>query len=137
MGIIQVSLPFSFFTTAVMPAFSEPVFITTPRKPPSTSTNRDTPRALAKPSMGAMTTSDTLAGVMAGMNWVMMATTMVIRISTVNAVGIRNCVFRFSTKIAPFDRWKLAPLREMPRQTLRINAKRRLTGLKMLCRICS
>ena len=104
MGIIQVSLPFSFFTTAVMPAFSAPVFITTPRNPPSTSTNRATPSALAKPSMGAMITSATVAGVMAGMNRVMTATTMVSRISTVNAVGMRNCFFCFSTRIAPFDR---------------------------------
>ena len=102
-GIIQVSFPFSFLATAVMPAFSAPVFITTPRKPPRMSTNRATPIALAKPSMGAMITSAAVAGVMAGMNWVMMATTMVSRISTVNAVGMRNCFFCFFTRIAPFD----------------------------------
>lgn len=53
--------------------------------------------------MGAMITSAAVAGVMAGMNWVMMATTMVSRISTVNAVGMRNCFFCFFTRIAPFD----------------------------------
>ena len=48
-----------------MPAFSAPVFITTPRKPPRMSTNRATPIALAKPSMGAMITSAAVAGGMA------------------------------------------------------------------------
>ena len=53
--------------------------------------------------MGAMITSAAVEGVMAGMNWVMMATTMVSRISTVNAVGMRNRFFCFFTRIAPFD----------------------------------
>lgn len=85
-----------------MAAFSAPVFITTPKKPPSTSTNRETPSALEKPLMGAIITSESFAGVMAGMNRVMMAITMVSRISTVNAVGMRNDFFCFFTRDAPF-----------------------------------
>ena len=87
-----------------MAAFSAPVFITTPKKPPSTSTstNRETPCALEKQLMGTIITSESFAGVMTGRNRVMMAMTMVSRISTVNAVGMRNDFFCFFTRDTPF-----------------------------------
>lgn len=63
MGMRMSSLPFSFFTSAAMPASSAPVSVTIPKKPPMISTNKHTGNASVKPLTGAVATSATVAPV--------------------------------------------------------------------------